>query len=269
LSEAEAELLEVRRIWPSHPRTSLVERRLQVARQPAKPAADPPEDLDGAPADEELAAVLKVVPRGTMEAFTANVQPILQRHCANAGCHGPGTTSAFRLERLPSGQPITEKFSQRNLSAVLGTISRKAPKDSPLLTQVRQAHGTAKGPIFAASELGQYRLLEAFARLAAPAGRAGADSAEAIEKKTAAQPASFVKEPVTESPLPEADELRPLDSVAPPVVPGEGARKIEKQPKPRPFGQAAPLGGEAQGFTPRDPFDPEIFNRRYGTKPGA
>lgn len=268
LDEAGAELAEVSRNWPQHPRIALVRRRLDAARQPPTPVATVGEQI-AAPSDEELAGLMKSLPRGTMEAFTGTVQPILQMHCAAAGCHGPGSTSRFRLERI-SPEHVTGKLSQRNLLAVLNEIDARSPKTSPLLERAKESHGSAKGPIFAEHELSRYHQLAAFVNYAKAAGRAAAAKAEAADStsgKVAAQPASFVREGDERAPTEQpdfeesvrpaaADELLPPADVTPPEREDRSASKLVPVPV-----------DHSLGFAPRDPYDPEIFNRKYGTKP--
>jgi hypothetical protein len=90
---------------------------------------------------EELDRMVKCLPSGSVENFTAIVQPMLVNSCATAGCHGPSTTSKFSLIRMGLGKTPTVRITQRNLHSTIQWIDNDNPADSRLLVAARQPHG--------------------------------------------------------------------------------------------------------------------------------
>lgn len=251
--EAQCELAEAARLDPRHPKLPLRDRQLKTARQ--RPSPRPAETGTAAtttPKDavqpaEDLEALLRDLPPGAVETFTASIQPLLQNHCSTAGCHGPTSTSAFRLQRLPRKALDGRRLTQRNLHAVLQTIDREKPGNSPLLQSPIKPHGTAKEAVFKTRDASQYRQLVAWVHQVAncqpPRTAAGDDEQPPLLQPDSA--ASHAKRPGAKDPAPrQPAQVGASTAGGPPTG-------------------AAPTGAAPRGFTPRDPFDPELFNRRY------
>jgi hypothetical protein len=134
--------------------------------------------------------------------------------------------------RTARGHALPRNFTQRNLAATLALVDRDATRESPLLTVPSAAHG-GTGPIATALEAAQWENVARWIdELSQPPAGAPLDSVarrEAVLWQPAAQP---------------------------PV--GTAANAAAK-PGAAPRDDSHPLGD----FTPRDPFDPEIFNRRH------
>jgi hypothetical protein len=339
---------------PGHPMIPLLRRRLEVATRPPASSTSPdsssPEAADEAtgPSVEDLERMTENLPRGVVQTFVRDVQPLLLNYCTSAGCHGPRSETGLSLLRTRPGSFPTRRLNQRNLHAVLQWVDREQPEASPLLTAPTRAHGTAAAAIFTDRQVAQYRMLVnwvarvsgdrstaalATTRQARPRSEKDAPTvdpfvtpAQAIEPVGAEEPTGESNQnrasagvgsgssPAREAPavrravfeavdryqttLPSAnpspeDGLHHADATAgeeAPSVETEG-RQAEassgqvQQPRAAselsrtgPVGQPADprlgrrrtvrsgdpkRGTPMPGYRPRDPFDPEIFNRRY------
>lgn len=252
--QAGEQLLAAMRKEPSHGRIAAVERKLKLAMDaPAHKSARQPDSAATASA-EQLDKTIQSLPLGTVEKFAAVVQPILLNRCATGGCHGQTARSDFRLLRPPAGQGPSKRFTQRNLYAVLQYLDPDNPAESPLLKLPQRRHGATQGAVFDKRTQHQLDDLVAWTKLAlavpAPAPPATIASSQALLSQPKAS--GEVKRASAESPIESADQPDETGSGAPP------------QPFSPPK-DAAPLPREG-AFTPRDPFDPEIFNRQFSKK---
>ena len=235
---------------PQNARVAAVERKvkLALAAPESEPARQP--TTTATVSAEQLDKTIRALPPGSLEKFSAVVQPILLNKCAAGGCHGPTARSDFRLLRPAAGVGPSKRFTQQNLFAVLQYLDKENPDASPLLTIPQKRHGGV------------------------PA---------VFDKRTQHQLDDFVDwtqlvlavpEPAPPATIPKSQTLlsqQPDSSVRPasaelPIEPEVGAASSEDQDSvPRPFKpdkNAAPVPKD-RAFTPRDPFDPEIFNRKH------
>ena len=252
---------------PSHPMIDLLQRRLKMAAEPPPPAHSvgyihiPPMGTPGTPTEqapsfEELDRLVRDLPPRSVESFTQTIQPLLLNHCATGGCHGPRSPSEFRLLRIPPGRPPSRRLTQRNLHAALSWVDRENPSASRLLTAPMGRHGTAKQAVFGKGQATQYqRLVDWVGQLS---GRPAAKVPETVALK---------EDPPVRAML---AELRDLDAAAaeilgPPDGPpaaGFDLDQLQRFVPPSSVKRGAPL----PLFVPVDPFDPEIFNRRFFPK---
>jgi hypothetical protein len=244
LRAAAAELADARRIDPQHPMIDILQHRLEMAKEPPpKPAA--PATVTG-PSFETLDQMVRGLPPGTVEEFTQTIQPILINHCATAGCHGPQCESKLHLLRIPDGRPATRRQTQRNLYEVLQLIDREKPETSPLLAAAAKPHGATRAAIFNDRQGGQYqRLVKWVSEVAGRAQTQTAASSASASPHDAVQPAAALL------PLPNGPKAKPLPAPQP-----DSGDPPQKRP-------AAQRGAAIEPFAPSDPFDPEVFNRRY------
>ncbi|MEM8866468.1 MAG: hypothetical protein AAGF31_13065 [Planctomycetota bacterium] len=146
--QAARELLEARAQDSLHPRLELAERRLEEAwRQTHQTAAEPAAEThvdrqmaEAARAAQHLRLVEKL-PAGSLEQFTRRIQPILENNCTTSGCHQPGGSESFQLNRNWLHGLADQRSTFANLAAVLAAIERENPDESPLLLAARQPHG--------------------------------------------------------------------------------------------------------------------------------
>ena len=265
LGPAASELADAMRANPNHPLIPVLRRRLEMALHPkdAEPPRTPTEPVG--PSREELDAMVRRLPAGTVETFTAEVQPLLMNNCTSSGCHGPNSEHELRLLRVPRNRPGGRRMTQQNLHTVLQWVDREAPERSKLLTAPIEPHGGKDRPVFTQREMGQLQQLAAWVtRLRKPAERESVPASvrplgtRSDKDKATPVPGGIPGEAMPEGlgavvgPAPLADPNDPF-SAAP-------LETLAEQPGERPRVQR---GATLEGFAPADPFDPEIFNRRY------
>lgn len=252
LNSAVRELGEAKALVPNHPLIPLVERRVQMSLcRPEKPEKieRPAEPAELPPSPDDLDRLVRGMPPGSVETFTQTVQPLLANACSAAGCHGPQTESEFRLLRIPSGRPPGRRLTQRNLHSTLEWIDRGDPAASKLLTAPLQPHGSAKAAIFTDQQMDRYRQLVDWVYVVAQ---------KPYPVRTVSHEA---KRPLPRQPKPPWSDLPGGDAVsgnsADRGLPGsDGSDPIPVPETPTPSGQSAPA----------DPFDADIFNRRFFPK---
>lgn len=292
VAESFAAIAEAKRLAPGHPMIGLIERRLHMAQNPMVAPQLAGRTAAGEVSGGDLDRLIRGMPPGTVETFTDVVQPLLMNNCTAAGCHGPSSTNQFSLLRAPTGRAATRRLTQQNLYRVLRWVNRDNPAESPLVTVPSKPHGSAAAPIFASHRANQYQqIIDWVYRVSRPgdaptamlAGQ-GWDTAlgDAASNAALAAPDSLANpfdtgpvvavghaEVLTWEGLPgvavvDAASVAPL-SVPPvspvPAVPATPVTANELESAP----QAARRQPPAE--TNADPFDPEVFNRRYHGTP--
>lgn len=284
-SEAKAEISAASEADSTHPKITLLERRLELIDRPA--AAKPARATTAGSAtpalvsNDELDKLVRSLPTGSMETFVTSVQPLLLNHCSTAGCHGPQSQTSLRLQRISPTRVTGRRQTQRNLYAALSAIDRNNPDESPLLLVPTQPHATLKTPIFTNRDAAQYKQLVAWVQHVSGATVATKTSPPA----SLSEHASPLLQKVERSPRQErsAREEQELDeakkspsdqsekSVTDPSSADDRLGPADEEPSPtaaksRGGYSARPKlqhGAQREQFVPRDEFDPEIFNRRY------
>lgn len=236
---AAAELIAASRHDPHHPEVERTTRELRVAAQREEAgdqtaADDPrsaarPETEEGDPPSEvapEKAPRLERIEADLVREFTAHIQPLLTNRCNGAACHGSGSSTAFRLADDTTGSSRpSASITRRNLQAALSWVDLEHPLASPLLVRALEPHGGSR---------------------AAPLG---------VREQAA------------------VDNLRQWVSSLPSRS-GEFATREVQDPQLAAQNQvqspASPASADDAGLPVRlpgveDPFDPELFNRRFRT----
>lgn len=261
LDQAADELSEAAQIAPRHPRLNLIQRRLDLARRGEPPSAYRKQAELG-PTNDDLDRLVRGMPSRSVEEFTSTVQPLLVNNCTSAGCHNAHSPGKLRLLRLPRTGIPSRRLTQRNLHSVWQVINPTDPLASPLVTRPIAPHGTAKDPIFSSREVEQYRQLVSWLQGLAPQGKR-------------ARPPNVAKraDPLLQAAPPRGTKLRPAPRtrpLSPPLDSEPAAVDLDLtdpdaapvEPDAVPDDSAASPSREAD-FKPVDPFDPEIFNRRF------
>jgi len=275
---AAAELAEGSRLDPSDPLVELVKRRLDLALDPpvvsAASRAQGPTS-DSGPTPEELDRLVRELPSEAVREFRERIQPLLLNSCASGQCHGPQTGGSFRLLRPSFGRVASRRLTQRNLYSVVNHIDPDDPAQSPLLRAACTAHGSPERRSVAPAGSRQYEMLADWVRtLVAPPVEQAASAAG----KTAPQQGGAVEPAVFETPVsggdqssaphPAAGEFSTggMQQSAGGVVPAAFDEQTTPSPVDQPPAdrtQGIQYGVRLEAFEPADPFDPEIFNRRY------
>lgn len=268
--------IELKKCLESQPENEDARRLLQRltdtmrANLPAAPApATPSRSSDGfnQPNVESLGGLT----RDAAMQFTSKIQPLLLNKCGNASCHGSAATNDFHLVAARTGSNGSRQLTERNLAETLKQLNLDDVRASPLLNATAGGHG-GKGTIFngqAGSD--QLKLLKTWAKTVAQerqaqnaelANRPTIKSKHATKQPRAAYPTAEVK---TASYVEDETEL-PREEV-PAASRKATPSSFEPEPKPRelpPRQLPTETVEEAEAeLKPVDPFDPEIFNRKF------
>ena len=270
---AAGELSKAHALDPSHPMIPVIERRIQMSAAPPKSVEVAATPVEQPISPEELDRTARDMPAGTMETFVRSIQPLLVNRCGAARCHGSASENAFHLLRPPSSSRPSGRITQRTLQATLKLIDREDPTRSPLLTAALRPHGPLEVSVFAGRRADQYaRVADWVYRVARGSGTAVPASHEEPTDESAEYPVSAIYTgPITVS---SADHS----------AGGTGDIRLQRHDLgseiPRSLGQPdasidtpsaahrpqVKRGGLTPSFAPIDPFDPEIFNRRYHSR---
>jgi hypothetical protein len=236
---AAAELADAAAVAPGNPMVNFLRRRVETT---LEPLPDPPKSessRDTALSNAELDRMIRNLPHKTVEDFTRSVQPLLINNCTLSGCHGPQSKNGLCLQRPAADQPTGRRSTQRNLNSVLQYVDRDNPLASRILTVPTAPHGTAKTAIFSEHQITQYKRLVDWVLQLGPA-----DTSNPPEITTNTAPTTAEIQAVFQAPAAKSAKADPsADSESP-------KRKVKR-------------GATPPEFTPKDSFDPEIFNRRY------
>jgi hypothetical protein len=275
LGAAAAELADAIATDPNHPLIPVLQRRLEAAMRPPPDfaASQQPEQEQTSqlPSLDELDRLVRIMPTGTVETFTRTIQPLLVNNCTAVGCHGPGSESEFRMERISRNRPPSRRTTQRNLHSVMQWVDRKNPSASKLLVEPGLPHGNTDQPPFTGRRAGrQHQLLVDW--VAQVTGQQEKD-AHVPDTATAEVDAPLQTNPTTQplgdsipSSIPrllgEAGEFKeiPPPQDEPAVTPTAATELIHPMTR---SSSNVKRGAPLRQFVPADPFDPEIFNRRF------
>jgi hypothetical protein len=273
LDQAEEQAAAVLQAAPQSRRAQALRQQIADRRRDLAAPRPKAEAAASGPRTADLELLVRGLPASTVTDFTDVIQPLLLNHCAAAGCHGPRSTSAFRLLK-PSRGP-SKRLTHRNLHAAVTWIDRADPARSRLLTAAGEPHGGLSLPVFSRTKATHYRQLSAWV---AAFGSAAAPEEHA--PGALAQPVPLAMSPLSDSaalvPVPSrASRLRPTRGRTPAVdQPAEDASQtgvaqaawFAEPPPPTPRGRRPMLRAAAPRPASGDPFDPEAFNRRFAPR---
>jgi len=188
--------------------------------------------------------------------------------CAAASCHGPNTTSRFQLVRPAVNRPIQNATTQSNLRAVLAQVDTEKPEDSPLLTVPLAPHGTSRRAIFGKPQQQQYQLLLAWVRDVAGKTEKASSSAPSVPDssdpfgtgKPGDVPPTGQPRQASNGPPPTANIV---DRLHERLQQGQPPHSSPSSQAPTAAGRSPKRHSAPEPFRPRDPFDAELFNRRF------
>jgi hypothetical protein len=244
-ARCQEQLTEAKRVEPENSRIAEIERRLEFARapRPATAASAAKAIRSVTVRADDLEKVVRSLPKASVEKFVAVVQPVLLNRCGANQCHGTNSKASFHLLRPAAGQAATLRFTQRNLYAALQYIDSGSPDESPLLVLPQKPHGSSRTAVFDKHTQRQLDELTAWVRMTVAAPEPSPPATiPADEPATLSQPAELPRGPAATDAV---QAMRPA---------------IEET------SAATPKSPNKNVFVPRDPFDPEIFNRRFGAK---
>ena len=224
---AATELAEALAANPRHPDIPALRRRLELALEPPPDVVEASPTFHHEPTRPNFEKVMRALPDAALESFKQTVQPVLLNHCATAGCHGPRSDTALAMLRIPPGRTASLKLTQRNLHSVLELTDQDSPAASRLLKAAIAPHGGSPTAVFNGPTDQQYRRLHDW-----------------VTQLSAQRPAGNQAEHVDRGNLALHQNGR---------QPPAGAEALAKDGAPSPSPETTAV----------DPFDPEIFNRRF------
>ena len=221
-----------------------------------KPAPPAPEFASNA----ELDAMTRSMPRGTMGPYRSKLERVLINGCSAANCHDSHST-IMPLMDLGRSKPIPRRMSQRNLHQTLKYIDRSNPFASALLRAASESHGGGEKPVLPPGSK-HFEQLKLWVIMLSndPEGNYQAYLDPTLQSKASVKPTDgSIEEPLKDSftqqkIVPVEPERIGLHPVAPAV---EHSQTIGEIPE---------LDNQDGNYQPIDPFDPEVFNRRFGEK---
>jgi hypothetical protein len=250
LSQAQQELADARTLDARSGKLLMLERRLALAnerqtKQPVAPTEDNSHQIVLLSAESQTA--VSELPPSAVERFTRKVQPVLVNNCTTIGCHEAGGKQKFQLDRAILRGLSNRRSTMNNLAATLELIDRERPQLSPLLTVPRITHGGMKQPVFGPRHEQAFRHLEDWVAL--------------VTKKTAKRPpAKNAKDSAA------GDAEQALYQETSPDNSDDDSSAVGDVIADRLPSQQIRYGAQLQRWQPRDPFDPEIFNRQNGSR---
>ena len=262
VEQAGRELTDAKSLDARHPRLALLERRLALAnqelRKPAAAASTARPPLSRAASSQARAAASEVQIR-VVERFTRKVQPVLVNNCTASGCHQPGGGQPFQLDRALLHGLANRRSTMNNLAAALALVDREQPELSPLLTVPRRTHGGMVDPVIGPRQEQAYRHLVEWVAMVtlSDLSKAQATSNSEAEADLLAAEATA---PSTPSDFSERAQTSEPDLG---TVGGVMQTNYDENAEMRaPATQRLQFGAQVEKWQPRDPFDPEIFNRQ-------
>ncbi len=252
LGPAAVELADATAADPRNPMIAVLQRRLSMALEPATPATH--KSAAAGPSNDELDRMVRGLPQKAVETFTQSVQPVLLNDCTGSGCHGSQWEGGMKLSRVAAGRPATRRITQRNLYSVLKYVDRDNPSASRLLSAATRPHGSVEHAIFGEHQASQYRRLAEWVGLVAE--QPMPESPATVTPTSGTEPAD-AWDPAPRTLPQDARKGQPLTGAGkrPPA-----RRDADSQPAQPPPKSAPPAAQSA------DPFDPDVFNRRYGAE---
>jgi hypothetical protein len=227
----------------------------QVANShPTKPAAPKEEGADEAAQPGPNEALVAELPEGALEDFTRRVQPILANNCTTSGCHRVDGPQQFQLNRDLLHGMANRRSTMRNLVATLNLVNKETPLESELLAQASAAHGGMEAPPLPLHQRELHQRLEEWVLLVSgqkPAEPELPDASVVLAGRGGSRKGGVVQVSGIEAPtLDDNVTTANFDDVA---MPDSAAKRMR-------------VGVQLKKWSPRDEFDPEIFNRLQGNQ---
>jgi len=216
------------------------------------------------------------IPGYIRKTFQNTILPILIARCGQSGCHGMMGKSEFHLY-----QPVGDQSAltlARDLDEVLKYIDREQIQDSPLMAYATKAHGIQRNPSLNQAKGDERQLIERI--------NSWVKSLALSQKPASNMPSQYPVVPPVAPGVSQASANVPvnkptvrnskrLDDVeqdrnaklskpaksAPPTEFLSMSELLDLEAAIEKFEKQTGSGGNAT--TKKDPFDPDVFNRKY------
>ncbi len=242
---------------PNDPANETFEKRLRLAVQRPASISNGTESVAKIISPPDLDESLRSLPAGTMELFTNTIQPLLINRCGASNCHGPNSSSSFRLAYPNWSRTLPRRFTQRNLQAAMSFLDRDEPLRSPMLVMSTLRHGKMSKPALTDEDVTQLQNLAEWVYHSL-------GSASPASPAELSSPESLLLQPGASRLDPQAAANRHTAGPVAPDTTGPSER-LDRAVEPASHSAPAEPGTGAAPVAGVDPFDPEIFNRRFGS----
>lgn len=245
LAEAAREILDARTDDPGHPALRTLDLQLQQGladeasrQQRAQAVVVQAAHVEPTESTEVIPESLIEPTADVQEKFVRSIQPMLVHGCTTSGCHAPGSKQLMELDRWALEGSGIPTLIRKNLDQVLAQVDVEDPMSSPLMRRARQAHGVRNEPL--STPLAPYQTAILMEWLNEAAGI----------KADASLPANANGDPGAHEPATEDQVAGDGEEISDAMIDEAALELLNGKKKTRTV------------FTPRDAFDPEIFNRR-------
>lgn len=188
----------------------------------------------------------KSFPGELVSHYKRKIEPDMIRNCSNAGCHN-SSHEGFPLLNKGYGRrvEVPKLYSQRNFYRMMKFVNLDQPLESVLFQKATQPHGGQDEAAYVPNRKETKTLEQWLLSIATPEAQRAYQQKqfEIANAENMNLPGNSIP-PIQETHVQQASAVLPDSSI--PSVPN--------------------LAPRAQTFTPKDPFDPEIFNRKYGER---
>ncbi|MDB4539511.1 hypothetical protein N9231_03755 [Saprospiraceae bacterium] len=191
----------------------------------------------------ELDKTTRSMPKGSLAVFRQQIENVMIGRCSN--CHD-AKSAVMPLMHAGKRQLISRRMSQRNLHSILGFVDRQHPRSSPILAAASTAHGGTETASIEIDSKPYNNLLKWLILIS--------DQPNQVVIPIEPPPDDALKIDI--------QSIKPLkpDSAAPMNPKAAPESNLELPPA---IGEIPKLNSQNPRFTPRDEFDPEIFNREH------
>lgn len=195
--------------------------------------------------------------------FTTRIQPLLVNRCGNAGCHAADSERPFRITHVRIESANHRRASEKNLATTLAQILIDDPLRSPLLTVTRGAHGGLTAPLFDGST-GRDQVQSLQTWVLAVASERQAEAKRLAKVPSLKTPRSKGTPGASETPVRATASVEPMEPAAAAPVVATPTTDLPAHPAAADTpGPGAPLPPPVRA---NDAFDPEAFNREFGSQ---
>ncbi len=219
--------------------------------------------------ESELNRLVTAVTPETWRDFQLHIEPILLRDCNNAGCH---ESNKRQLTLIDTGIERTNptRLSQQNLYRALQFLEPHVPANQSLLAMAQSPHANQLSPAWSADSR-ELELLKTWIASLNDTHESVVDeflqAAPRITPVTLTQNSS---ESFSQPPRDLNTQSSAVKSATPVTKPDINSTARQTSPSantPKSSNDDLPavpsLTADSRTFVPRDPFDPEIYNRFF------
>ncbi len=171
IDESDEQLALLKQYAPEHALVEVFERRLNFLKNKKQRkqegenliAPSVPQVAQAHVTNAELERFSETISQDAFDIFRKKVQPILQKNCMTAECHGPDSLTGYRLLRVSPRMARGEIL--QNLYASVKQLDARQPEKSPFLRKPVAPHGQDSRTIFMNQDYATYQILIAWTYL--------------------------------------------------------------------------------------------------------